>query len=145
MSSVLPLASGISNGRLPSAGGVADKNSSGAAFAVKPASAPQDANPDASQPSQPVVVAVNADETPPSPLVTYSAAAILADQSARAAVANATAAAETAAPLLASDDVVAPSQAAYAYAQMMQAWLESRTPRPAPALRATKSKTSAKR
>ena len=123
MSSVLPLASGISNGRLPSAGGVADKNSSGAAFAVKPASAPQDANPDASQPSQAVVVAVNADETPPSPLVTYSAAAILADQSLRAAVANASAAAETAAPLLASD-VVAPSQAAYAYAQMMQTLLD---------------------
>jgi len=153
MSSILPLASGIvaaSERSLLSLGRAEDKNSSGAVFAIRPAIASQDADPYVPRPADPVVIPVDilqnsavADVTAP-PLTAaalYSAVASAVDQSAQVAATNLNpAAAATVLPPLMSGNMLASSQAAYAYAQMMQAWLETRSPRPVAARPAPKSK-----
>jgi hypothetical protein len=154
MSSVLPLASGIvaSERVLVSAGRAEDKNSSGAAFAVRPAVATQDAQPDF--PREPVVIPVDVLQSmalvdtptaPPSAAAVYSAVAASVDQGAQAAAAGVNAVAETILAPLAVDNLAAWSQAAYAYAQTMQAWQETKCPRPAVARALPKSKARERR
>jgi hypothetical protein len=122
---------------LLSTGRIAEDNSS--AFAVRPAVAAQDPEPDAPQPGDPVVIAVDAARAgaanePPSPAAGYVAAA----QAAQAAPPDADTANEALAP--ASYAAATASQAAYTYAQTMRAWLESRPPRTVPARRLPKPK-----
>jgi hypothetical protein len=112
--------------RLRSVGRVADDNSS-SAFAVKPASAAQDPEADASPPDDPVVIAVDATR------------AVEAAQPAQVTSPDASAADEAIPPALTAYNVAQTSQAARAYAQVMQAWLASKRSRPAPSLRRTQS------
>jgi len=158
MSSILPLASGIvaaSERSLLSLGRAEDKNSSGAAFAIRPAIASQDADPYVPRYAEPVVVPVDilqsialadAAAPPPGAAALYSAVAASVEQSAQVAATNVNAAAAaTIPPPLMSGNMPASSQAAYAYAQMMQAWLETRSPRPVAPRPAPKSKTREQR
>jgi len=161
MSSVLPLAAGIvaaSERSLLTLGRAADKNSSGAVFAVRPPLATQDAEPDVPRSADAVVIPVEVaakitaagePAAPQSAAAAYSAVAAAVGQvtqAAQAAAPNANAAAEAVPPPLAVANAVASSQAACAYAQMMQGWLETRPPRTAPARRPPpKAKDSPKR
>ncbi len=157
MSSVLPLASGIvaaSERSLLSLGRAEDKNSSGAVFAIRPAIATQDAEPDIPRSAEPVVIPVDvlqsivladAPTAPLSAAAVYSAVAASVDQGASAAAASVNAVAETILAPLAVDNLAAWSQAAYAYAQMMQAWQETKGPRPAVARALPKSKARERR
>jgi hypothetical protein len=158
MSSVLPLALGIvaaSERLLLSAGRSADKNSSGALFAIRPAIETQDAEPYFPRSANSVVIPVDvlqnitpadAATAPLSAAAVYSAVASSADQSGQAAVANVNAAAaEASLPPLMSGNMVESSQAAYAYAQMMQAWQETKSPRPAAVRLLSKSKPRERR
>jgi len=144
MSSILPLASGIvaaSERSLLALGRAEDRNSSGAAFAIRPAIEAQDADPYISRPAEPVAIPVDilqnstlADITAASltAAAMYSAVAASVDQNTQVAATNVNPApAETIVPPLMSSTILASAQAAYAYAQMMQAWLETRSPRPA--------------
>jgi hypothetical protein len=104
--------------RLRSVGRVADDNSS-AAFAVKPASAAQDPELDASPPDDPVIIADD---------VTH---AVEAAQTAPATSPDARAANGTIPPAPGTCDVTSAAQAAHAYARVMQAWLATKASRPA--------------
>lgn len=155
MSSVLPLAAGIvaaSERSLLTLGRSVDRNSSGAAFAVRPVLEAQDAEPDVPRPAGPVVLPVDVVQhvtpaeftaVPPNAAAVYAAVAAAAGQTAQAAPPNADVDAEAFPPPIAVDNAVASSQAAYAYAQMMQGWMESKPPRPAPARRPVKPKVKA--
>ena len=147
MSSVLPLAAGIvaaSERSLLMLGRATDKNSSGAVFAVRPTLKAQDAAPDVPRQAGPLVLPVDLVQTatlaelvpaPPNAAAVYAAAAAAAGQIAQAAPPNVDAAAAAIPPPFAVGNIVGSSQAAYAYAQMMQGWLESKPPRTAPARR----------
>lgn len=111
--------------RLRAAGRIEDDNSS-APFAVKPASAAQDPEPDAAPPDDPVVIAVDA---PP---------AVAGGQTAPAPSPDTGAANEAGPPAPANYDGAAAALAAHAYARVMQTWLATKTSRPAPAHPATK-------
>lgn len=154
MSSILPLASGIvaaSERSLLLLGRTEDKNSSGAAFAIRPAVESQDADPYSARFADPVVLPVDllqnialahAAAPPSDAAALYSAVASSVDQSGQIAAANVNAAAaETMLPPLTGDSMLASSQAAYAYAQIMQAWLETRIPRPIAPRTLPKTKT----
>lgn len=99
------------------AGRVADDNSS-APFAVKPASAAQDPEPDASPPDGAVVIAVDATHA-------IGGAQIAPVTSPEAEAANG-----AILPAPANCDVTRAAQAARAYAQVMQAWLATKASRP---------------
>ncbi|MGB6535295.1 MAG: hypothetical protein WBF58_04960 [Xanthobacteraceae bacterium] len=103
--------------RLLSAGGVADDNSS--AFAVKPISAAQDPEPDAPPPDDPVVITVDATRV------------VEAAQIAQATSPDVDAENGTISSTLPDNNVARASQAARAYAQVMQAWLQAKASRPA--------------
>ena len=129
-------------------GRITADNSSDAPFAVQPAANPQDADPDASQPTDPVAITIDATRVAatnaqPEPAAGYAAALSAAHAAAlppRAEAVNA------AIPLaLASYNGTAASLAAYAYAQMRQAWLESKSPRPAPARQPARPKAHTER
>lgn len=155
MSSVLPLAASLlvaSTERvLLSVGRNTGEDSSG--LASRPASATQALQRDVTLPGDPAVIvgdAVNelapaTNRTPTVSLVTYSAAATSEVHDAQFASPVANAAAAATLPLLVGDTIVAPSQAAYTYAQMMQVWLESKSPRSVAARPTPKSKAPEKR
>jgi hypothetical protein len=157
MSSVLPLAAGIvaaSERSLLTLGRAADKNSSGAVFAVRPPLETQDAEPDFPRSADAVVIPIEvvqeitaeAATAPQDAAAAYSAVAAAVgqlDQAAQTAP-NVNAMAEAVPPPLAAN-VVASSQAAYAYAQMMQGWMETKPPRPAAQRRPSRPKASPKR
>ncbi len=118
--------------RLFSAGGAADAHSS-LAFAVKPASAAQDIEPDAPPPSDPVTIM--ADGT----------GAVAATQTAQATSPDLDAANETTPPAPTAYSVATISQAARAYAQVLQALSETKASRGVSANRATQHNTDAER
>lgn len=119
----------------------ADDDSSGAAFAVKPAIASQDPEPDAPAPIDEVIVTVDADGA-------AADASLQAAETAAAALATAEAVQSELPGIDAANETIAPApttysgtpaaQAAYAYAQTMQAWLDAKTPRVLAARRAPK-------
>ncbi|HEY5063716.1 MAG TPA: hypothetical protein VIJ04_02635 [Xanthobacteraceae bacterium] len=155
MSSVLPLAASLlvasTERLLLSVGRNTGEDSSG--LASRPAGATQAVQRDVPLPGDPAVIvgdAVNelapaANRTPTVSLVTYSAAATSEAHDAQFGSPAANAAAAAILPLLAGDTIVAPSQAAYRYAQMMQVWLESKSPRSVAARPTPKSKAREKR
>ncbi len=155
MSSVLPLAASLlvasTERLLLSVGRNTGEDLSG--LASRPASATQAVQRDVTLPGDPAVIVVDAvnglapaaNQTPTVSLVTYSAAAISEVHDAQFASPAANAAAAATLPLLAGDTIVAPSQAAYTYAQMMQVWLESKSPRSVAARPTPKSKAREKR
>jgi len=156
MSSILPLASGIvaaSERSLLSLGRAEDKNSSGAVFAIRPTIASQDADPYVPRYADPVVLPVDILQNiarahaaaPLDAAAMYSDVASSVDQGAQVAAANVNAAAAETIPPLMTDNMLASSQAAYAYAQIMQAWLETKPPRPVVARPAPKSKAREQR
>jgi len=118
-------------------GRITADNSGSAPFAVQPMANPQDADPDASQPTDPVVITIDATrvvppEGQPDAAAVRTAAALSAAHAAEVPL-SAEGASEAIPLALASYNGTAASLAAYAYAQMRQAWLESKSPRPAPA------------
>ena len=155
MSSVLPLAASLlvasTERLLLSVGRNTGEDSSG--LASRPAGATQAVQRDVPLPGDPAVIvgdAVNglaspANQTLAASFVTYSAAAISEVHDAQSGSLATSAAAAAMLPLLAGDTIVAPSQAAYTYAQMMQVWLESKSPRFVAARPPPKSKTREKR
>ena len=157
MSSVLPLAASYivasAERVLLSAGGTANQNGGGTTFAAQLANAAQGAERAAPAPNDSVVVIIDKvnDLTPVAgtrPLSDPLVAAITGSStpdSAPVASAAADAAAAALVSPLAGETMVAPSEAAYAYAQMMQVWLESRSPREVTARPAPKSKARQQR
>jgi hypothetical protein len=113
----------------------ADDNSSGAAFAVKPAASAQDPESDTSPPADEVIFTADAMDAAaahelPDPAAAYSAK-VAAAQAAQTASPDSDAVSETILPAPAAYNGSPASQAAYAYAQTMQAWLHNKNPRPA--------------
>jgi hypothetical protein len=155
MSSVLPLAASLlvasTERLLLTVGRNTGEDSSG--LASRPASATQAVQRDVALPGDPAVIVVDAvnelapaaNQTPTVSLVTYSAAATSEVHDAQFASPATNAVAAATLPLLAGDTIVAPSQAAYTYAQMMQVWLESKSPRPVAARPTPQSKAREKR
>ena len=155
MSSVLPLAASLlvaATERLSlSVGRNTGEDLSG--LAARPANAAQTVQRDVTLPGDPAVIVVDAvnglaspaNQTLAASFVTYSAAAISEVHDAQFGSPAANAAAAATLPLLAGDTIVAPSQAAYTYAQMMQVWLESKSPRSVAARPTPKSKAREKR
>lgn len=134
---------GTSDRRLLAVGRNADSNSSGAVFAVKPANTAQDPESDVPPPTDEVVISVSAStaaatDAPPDAAGPYAEAALAAVKAARAG-SPASAASETIPPAPPAYNASPAAQAAHAYAQTMQAWLESKNPRPAPSRRPAKA------
>jgi hypothetical protein len=127
------------------AGGLAHDNSGSAEFAVKPALAGQDPEPDASPAGDPVVITVDSGRTaadaPPNPAKAYAAAALTAG----VPPSDADAADEIIPLPPAVYNGTPASQAASAYAQMMQAWLDAKTSRSSAARPVPKSKARERR
>ncbi len=153
MSSVLPLAASYivasAERVLLSVGRTADENSSGAPSGARPANATQGAPFAALLPGDPAVVVVvdRVNDLAPAGATRPLSVALVANAAPALSAppdmpipSPASAAAAALLPPLAGDTVVAPSQAAYAYAQMMQVWLESRNPRSVAARLAPKAK-----
>jgi hypothetical protein len=156
MSSVLPLAASpivASTERvLLSVGRNAEANFGSPVFAARPADPSQVSEFAALLPSDPAAAVVGgantlapaaANSLPSGPFVA-AAVPVFAVHDAQIALPAADALATAVLPL-AAESVVAPSQAAYAYAQMMQVWLESRTPRLIAARPVPKSKARERR
>lgn len=136
--------------RLRAVGRNADDNSGDATFAVKPANAAQDPESEASPPADEVVLTADAAdvvaaEVLPDTMAAYAAAATLAADDDKAVAPNLDVADEMIPLVPAIYNGTPASQAAYAYAQTMQAWLESKNPRPAAPRRPTKPKAETER
>jgi hypothetical protein len=153
MSSVLPLTASYivaSTERvLLSVGRTANQDGGGTTFAAQLANAAQGPERVAPAPADSVVVIIDRlnDLTPVAttrplsdPLAAAAGAGISAADSVPLASPAVDAAAAAFVAPLAGDAMVAPSEAAYAYAQMMQVWLENRAPRQVTARPAQKSK-----
>ena len=157
MSSVLSLAASYivasSERVLLSVGRDTDESAGAARFAPRPARAAQTverAAPPANDSFVVIIDRVN-DQAPvaatralPDAVAAAAVAATSAAPPTSAAAAAVDAAAAGVLPLLAAETIVAPSQAAYAYAQMMQVWLETKGPRQITA-RAPKAKARERR
>jgi hypothetical protein len=123
--------------RLLGVGKIAEDNSGDA---VRPAAEAQDPDSDVPPPADEVVITADA--------IDAAAADALLDPNAQAAqVASQIldAVSETIPLAPAAFNGTPASQAAYAYAQTMQAWLESKNPRPAAVRRPTKPKADTER
>ena len=140
MSSVLSLAASLivasCERPLLSVGGNTDAGANGPVSAARPAVAPRRPEPDAPPPRESVVVVVDGtNELAPvaairaRPQLSVAVPVMIAAANDTPMLSPAANAAVDVLPL-AAETIVAPSQAAYAYAQMMQAWLETRSPRP---------------
>ncbi len=153
MSSVLPLAASYivasAERVLLSVGRTANQDGVGTPFAAQVANAAQGPERVVPAPNNTVVVIIDrlndlapvaATRPLSDPLVAAATAGNSPADSAPPISPAADAAAAALVAPLAGDAMVAPSEAAYAYAQMMQVWLESRSPRQVVARRTPKSK-----
>jgi hypothetical protein len=109
---------------LLAAGKNADDNSSGAAFAVKPATSAQDPESDTPSPTDEVVITADALDAA---AIHLQADAAVTIQAAQTAPPNIDAADKPIPLAPAAYDGSPAAQAAYAYAQTMQVWLDAKT------------------